>query len=64
MIGTRALEQLRPERETFDQAKTHDARWFTLRLAIGYAGIGLLLVIALVSGYILLHLSSTTVAFL
>src|ERR1017187_8732677 len=58
MIGARAREQLRQEREAFDQAKAHDARWFTLRLMIGYAGIALLLAIALVSGYILLHPAS------
>ena len=53
MSDARAREQLRQERETFDQAKAHDARWFTLRLATGYAGIGLLLAIALISGLIL-----------
>ena len=58
MTDARTREQLRQERETFDQAKAHDARWFTLRLAMGYAGIGLLLAIALVSGYILLHPTS------
>ena len=58
MIGARASEQLRQEREAFDQAKAHDARWFTLRLMIGYAGIALLLAIALISGYILLHPAS------
>jgi len=55
MIDVRAREQLRQERETFDQAKAHNARWFTLRLAMGYAGICLLLAIALVSSYMLLH---------
>ncbi|HBK04685.1 MAG TPA: hypothetical protein DDZ81_02345 [Acetobacteraceae bacterium] len=58
MTDARAREQLRQERETFDQAKAHDARWFTLRLAAGYAGIGLLLVIALGSGYLLLFPAS------
>lgn len=58
MTDARTREQLRQERETFDQAKAHDACWFTLRLAMGYAGIGLLLAIALVSGYILLHPAS------
>lgn len=55
MTDPRAREQLRQERETFNQAKAHDARWFTLRLAMGYVGIVLLLAIALVSGYVLLH---------
>lgn len=58
MTNARAHEQLRQERETFDQAKAHDARWFALRLTVGYAGIGLLLVIALVSGFILFHPTS------
>jgi hypothetical protein len=55
MTDARAPEQLRQEREAFDQAKAHEARWFTPRLTIGYAGIGLLFAIVLVSGYILLH---------
>ena len=58
MTDARTCEQLRQERETFDQAKAHDARWFTLRLAMGYAGICLLVAIALVSGYILLDPTS------
>ena len=58
MSDARAREQLRQERETFNQAKAHDARWFTLRLAMGYAGIALLLAIALVSGCILFHPAS------
>lgn len=55
MTEARAREQLRQERTTFDQAKAHDACWFTLRLAMGYAGNGFLITIALVSGYILLY---------
>jgi hypothetical protein len=31
----RALEQLRQERETFDQRKRQDARWFMLRMTMG-----------------------------
>lgn len=62
MIGARAREQLRHEREAFDQAKADDARLFTLRLMIGYADIALLLAIALVSGYILLHPASCSPA--
>ena len=34
MTDARAREQLRQERETFDQAKAHGARWFTLRLEL------------------------------
>ena len=38
----RAEEQLRQERETFDQQRTQDRRWFNLRLAVGYSSIVLL----------------------
>jgi hypothetical protein len=62
MTDARARERLRQERETFNQAKAHDARWFRLRLAMGYAGIGLLLAIAVVSGCILLHPASFATA--
>jgi len=31
----RVLEQLRQERETFDQRKRQDARWFMLRMTMG-----------------------------
>ena len=58
MTDPRTREQLRQERETFDQAKAHDARWFTLRLAMGYTAICLLVAIALVSGDILLDPTS------
>jgi hypothetical protein len=58
MIDLRARERLRQEREAFEQAKAHGARWFTLRLAMGYAGMALLLVAAAVSGYIVLRPAS------
>jgi hypothetical protein len=58
MTDVCARERLRQERETFDQAKAHNARWFTLRLRMGYAGIVLLFVIALVAGHTLLHPAS------
>lgn len=32
----RLEEQLRQEREVFDQRKLHSERWFTLRLRMGY----------------------------
>jgi hypothetical protein len=55
MTTTRAREQLRQERETFDQAQRHDARWFGLRLSMGYAAIVLFLGIAVVAGCIVLQ---------
>ena len=58
MTDPRALEQLRQECETFDQVKTQGAQWFTLRLRMGYAGIVLLLGIAVVSSVIVLHPAS------
>ena len=38
----RAEEQLRQERETFDQQRRQDRQWFNLRLAVGYSSIVLL----------------------
>lgn len=58
MSDARASELLRQEREAFDQAKAHAERWFTLRLAIGYAGILLLIAIGSMSSYVLLHPAS------
>ena len=55
MTDARARELLRQEREAFDQAKAHHARWFMLRLVMCYAGIGFFFAIALVLGYLLLH---------
>jgi hypothetical protein len=51
----RAEEQLRQERETFEHQKVQSARWFLLRLSVGYTS-----VVALVSAlslclYILLR---------
>ena len=48
-------ERLRQERETFEQNKEHDARWFRLRLCLGYAAIVLLALIAVVTSWIVLH---------
>lgn len=43
----RSIEALRQEKETFDQRKNHDERWFTLRERKGYAAILLLSAIAI-----------------
>jgi len=55
MTDERSLEELRQERETFEQAKSQGARWFTLRLRMGYVGILLLFAIAVIATYIVLH---------
>lgn len=55
MNDPRALEQLRQERETFDHAKVEVARWWRLRLVMGYAGITALFGVAVVSGIIVLN---------
>jgi hypothetical protein len=55
-VGSQAAdERLRQERETFDQHRTHQNRWFLLRLAIGYMSVVLLPSILAVSTYILLN---------
>ena len=51
----RAEEQLRQERETFDQQKRHDNHWFALQLTMGYSSIILLAAILAVSSWIIFH---------
>ena len=45
----RLSESLRQERETFDQHKGQQARWFNLRLYMGYIALAMLPAILLVS---------------
>ncbi len=49
----RATEQLRQEREVFEQRKKHDNFWFFLRLVMGYASVVLLIAVMAVASYIL-----------
>jgi hypothetical protein len=51
----RASEQIRQERESFDQLKSHGERWFKLRLVMGYSSVILLAAVMAVSGYILMN---------
>jgi hypothetical protein len=51
----RATEQLRQERETFNQAKNHEGRWFILRLVMGYSAVVLLGAVMVVASYILFN---------
>ncbi|MEQ8690199.1 MAG: hypothetical protein RIC89_05095, partial [Pseudomonadales bacterium] len=48
-------ERLRQERETFDQRKEQEGRWFSLRLRMGYTAVVLLPTVAIICGYILLN---------
>ncbi len=58
VVIERAVEQLRQERETFNQAKEHEGRWFVLRLVMGYASVILLTAIMIVASYVLFNASS------
>lgn len=51
----RALERMRQERETFDQRKAHENRWFILRLVMGYSAVFLLGTVCVVSAIILFN---------
>lgn len=51
----RAAEQLRQERETFDQAKKHDSLWFILKLIMGFVSVLLLICVMIVTVYILFN---------
>lgn len=55
VIVERASEQLRQERETFDQAKSHEHLWFILRLVMGFSSVVLLISVMVVSIYILIN---------
>lgn len=53
-----AIERLRQERETFDQRKQQEDRWFSLRLRMGYVAVVLLPAVAAVSAYIVINPSA------
>ncbi|MGB6068188.1 MAG: hypothetical protein WBG50_25555 [Desulfomonilaceae bacterium] len=53
----RAMEQLRQEREIFDQRKKHEARWFALRLIMGYSSIILLFSVIAISAVVIFNAS-------
>lgn len=57
VVVARATEQLRQERETFDQAKQHEGRWFVLRLVMGYSAVLLLGAIMVIASYVLFNSS-------
>lgn len=51
----RLEEQLRQEREVFDQRKVHGERWFTLRLRMGYMAVVLLPLFMCITSYIIFN---------
>jgi hypothetical protein len=51
----RAEEQLRQEREAFDQFKMKDKNWFYLQLVVGGSSVVLLISIVVICCYIFLH---------
>ncbi len=55
VVLERAMEQLRQERETFDQAKDHESRWFVLRLVMGYSAVLLLGAVIVIAAYVLFN---------
>ena len=55
ILFERANEQLRQERETFDQRKSHAAKWFYLQLVMGSTSICLLILITFVTSYVVLN---------
>jgi hypothetical protein len=51
----RAQEQLRQQRETFDQRKQHDSRWFLLKLVMGWTSVVLLPGIGFACGFVIFN---------
>ncbi len=55
IIVQRAIENVRQERETFNQSKKHENRWFSLRLIMGYLSVILIPAIMFVCSYIIFN---------
>ncbi len=53
----RAIESLRQQKETFEQMKKHESRWFALRLIMGYSSVILLAMIMVISCSVLFNSS-------
>ena len=51
----RAMEQLRQEREVFDQRKAQESRWFVLRLVMGYSSVALLVAVIIICGVVMFN---------
>ncbi|MGB4580289.1 MAG: hypothetical protein WBI91_00250 [Coriobacteriia bacterium] len=54
----RIRERLRQDRETFDQHKAHEDRWFTLRLVMGYSSAAMLVVFLVASALVIFNAES------
>lgn len=50
-----AQEQLRQRRETFDQRRRQDSRWFLLKLVMGWTSVVLLPGIGVTCGYVIFN---------
>ena len=51
----RAMEQLRQEREVFDQRKRQESKWFFLRLSMGYTSVILLFAVVVLASMVLFN---------
>lgn len=54
-------ERLRQQRETFNQRKAQQERWFSLRLRMGYTAMVFLPTIGALCGYIIVHGNTASV---
>jgi len=57
-----AIESLRQQRETFEQRREQENKWFSLRLRMGYTAVVLLPAVAIISGYVILNPASYSTA--
>lgn len=58
IVIEQVMERLRQERETFNQQKSHEERWFILRLVMGYSSVALLTSVMIIASYILINSAS------
>lgn len=57
-----AEERLRQERETFDQRKQQDARWFVIRQVMSWVAVVLVPAVAVTCGWIIFNYDDFTTA--
>ena len=53
LVRAEAEERLRQSRAEFDQRQAQEARWFTLRLTMGWVAVPALIALFIFTGYLL-----------
>jgi uncharacterized membrane protein YqjE len=54
----RSIENLRQERETFDQLKKHDEYWFYLKMVMGVCSVIIMIIVLIFSIFVIINFKS------